>query len=188
MGLGQNWISSENIPKCSNFLMNFDDICRFFLCYSFLAEKQRIKQINYSFLSLSASLDTQDTLQGGIILEWKKFRQEIPVWTVLIYILWIYFEWALSCLSIEGYLTATTWVLVLCFLNMKPQKLLLWKMSPWAFLELWLWWVLWVFFCMPNYTWDVDIKVFVILNLVLQLKSKDAQRKLFLKLFKSGHN
>ena len=93
------------------------------------------------------------------------------------------------CLSIEGYLpVATTWHLVLCFLNMKPQKLLLSKMSPWAFLELWLWWALWVFFCMPNYTWDVDIKVFVILNLVLQLKSKDAQRKLFLKLFKSGHN
>ena len=43
--------------------MNFDDFCSFFQCYSILAEKQRTKQINYSSLSLSASLDTQDTLQ-----------------------------------------------------------------------------------------------------------------------------
>ena len=64
--------------------MNFDDFCSFFQCYSILAEKQRTKQINYSSLSLSASLDTQYTLQGGIIVEWKKFRQEIPVWNVLL--------------------------------------------------------------------------------------------------------
>ena len=32
-----------------------------------------------SFLSLSASLDTQDTLHGGMIVKWKKFWQEIPV-------------------------------------------------------------------------------------------------------------
>ena len=57
--------------------MNFDDFCRFFLCYSILAEKQQTKQIDYSVLSLSASLDTQDTLQGGIIVEWMKFWQEI---------------------------------------------------------------------------------------------------------------
>ena len=59
--------------------MNFDDFHSFFQCYSILAEKQRTKHIDYSSLSLSASLDTQDTLQGGIIVEWKKFRQEIPV-------------------------------------------------------------------------------------------------------------
>ena len=35
---------------------------------------------NHSFLSLSASLDTKDNLQGGIIVEWKKFWQEIPLW------------------------------------------------------------------------------------------------------------
>ena len=44
-----------------------------------MAEKQRTKQTNYSSLSLSASLDTQDTVQGGIIVEWKKFCQETPV-------------------------------------------------------------------------------------------------------------
>ena len=59
--------------------MDFDNFCSFFECHSILAEKQRTKQTNYSFLSFSASLDTQDTLQGGIIVEWKKFRQEIPV-------------------------------------------------------------------------------------------------------------
>ena len=60
--------------------MDFDNFCSFFECHSILAEKQRTKQTNYSSLSLSASLDTQDTLQGGIIVEWKKFWQEIPVW------------------------------------------------------------------------------------------------------------
>ena len=59
--------------------MDFDNFCSFFECYSILAEKQLTKQTNYSFLSLFASLDTQDTLQGGIIVEWKKFQQEIPV-------------------------------------------------------------------------------------------------------------
>ena len=44
-----------------------------------LAEKQQTKETNHSFLSLSASLDIQDTLQGGIIVEWNKFWQEIPV-------------------------------------------------------------------------------------------------------------
>ena len=61
--------------------MDFGDFCRFFQSYCILAEKQQTKQINYSFLSLSASLDTQDTLQGGLIVEWNKFRQEIPVCT-----------------------------------------------------------------------------------------------------------
>ena len=59
--------------------MDFDDFFRLFQYYSIFAEKQRTKQMNYSSLSLSVSLDTQDTLQGGIIVEWKKFRQEIPV-------------------------------------------------------------------------------------------------------------
>ena len=59
--------------------MHFDNFCSFFKCHSILAEKQRTKQTNYSSLSLSASLDTQDTFQGGIIVEWKKFWQEIPV-------------------------------------------------------------------------------------------------------------
>ena len=59
--------------------MDFDGFCRFLNSYCILAEKQQTKQINYSSLSLSASLDTQDTLQGGIIVEWKKFQQEIPV-------------------------------------------------------------------------------------------------------------
>ena len=58
--------------------MNFDDLCRFFQYYSILAKKQQTKQINYS-LSLSASLDTKNTLQSVIIVEWKKFQQEIPV-------------------------------------------------------------------------------------------------------------
>ena len=75
----QNWTNSENIPKNSNFSMDFDNFCSFFECHSILAEKQRTKQTNYSSLSLSTSLDTQDTLQGGIIVEWKKFWQEIPV-------------------------------------------------------------------------------------------------------------
>ena len=35
--------------------------------------------MSYSFLSFSTSMDTQDTLQGGIIVEWKKFQQEILV-------------------------------------------------------------------------------------------------------------
>ena len=60
--------------------MDFDNFCSFFECHSILAEKQRTKQTNYSSLSLSASLDTQDTLKDGIIVEWKKFWQEIPVW------------------------------------------------------------------------------------------------------------
>ena len=76
----QNWTNFENIPKISNFLMDFDNFCSFFEYHSILAEKQRTKQVKYSFLSFSASLDTQDTLQGGIIAEWKKFWQEIPVW------------------------------------------------------------------------------------------------------------
>ncbi len=58
--------------------MDFDNFCSFFECHSILAEKQRTKQTNYSSLSFSASLDTQDTLQGGIRVEWKKFWQDIP--------------------------------------------------------------------------------------------------------------
>jgi hypothetical protein len=49
--------------------MDFDNFYSFFDCHSILAEKQPIKQANYSFLSLSASLDTQDTFQGGIIVK-----------------------------------------------------------------------------------------------------------------------
>ena len=56
--------------------MDFDNFCSFFECHSILAEKQRTKQTNYSSLSLSASLDTQDTLQGGIIVE--KFLARNP--------------------------------------------------------------------------------------------------------------
>ena len=59
--------------------MDFDSFCSFFECHSILAEKQLTKKTNSSSLSLSASLDTQDTFQGGIIVEWKKFWQEIPV-------------------------------------------------------------------------------------------------------------
>ena len=59
--------------------MDFDNFCSFFECHSILAEKQRTKQTNYSSLSLSGSLDTQDTFQGGIIVEWNTFCQEIPV-------------------------------------------------------------------------------------------------------------
>lgn len=68
--------------------MDFDNFCSFFECHSILAEKQRTKQTNYSSLSLSGSLDTQDTFQGGIIVEWKKFWQEIPV-CLLVSNLWI---------------------------------------------------------------------------------------------------
>ena len=49
------------------------------MCHSIWAEKQRTQQTNYSPLSLSASLDTQGTLQVGIIVERNKFWQEIPV-------------------------------------------------------------------------------------------------------------
>ena len=63
--------------------MDFDDFCRFFECYSILAEKQQTKKRNYSSLALSASLDAQDTLWVvNIIVEWKKFWQEIPVWYI----------------------------------------------------------------------------------------------------------
>ena len=75
----QNWTNSENILENSDFSLNFDNFYRFFKCHSILAEKQRTKQTNYNSLSLSTSLDTQDTLQGGIIVEWKKNWQEIPV-------------------------------------------------------------------------------------------------------------
>ena len=54
-----------------------------FECQSIMAEKQQTKQTKYSSLSLSTSLDIQDTFQGGIIEEWKKFWQEIPVFTVV---------------------------------------------------------------------------------------------------------
>ena len=54
-----------------------------FECQSIMAEKQQTKQTKYSSLSLSTSLDIQDTFQGGIIEEWKKFWQEIPVCTVV---------------------------------------------------------------------------------------------------------
>ena len=59
--------------------MDFDNFRSFFEFHSIFAVKQQTKQTNYSSLSLSTSLDTQDTLQGCIIVEWKKFRQEIPV-------------------------------------------------------------------------------------------------------------
>ena len=65
--------------------MDFDNFCSFFECHSILAEKQQTKQTNSSFLSLSPSLDTQDTFHSGIIVEWNKFWQEIPVcfgWTL----------------------------------------------------------------------------------------------------------
>ena len=75
-----NWTNSENIPKNSSFSLDFDDFCWCFECHSILAEKQRTYQTNYSSLTLSPSLDTQDILQDGIIVELKKFRQEIPVW------------------------------------------------------------------------------------------------------------
>ena len=61
--------------------MDFDNFWSLFECHSILAEKQQTKQTNYSSLSFSASLDTQNTFQGGIIVEWKKFWQEIPVCT-----------------------------------------------------------------------------------------------------------
>jgi hypothetical protein len=75
----QNCSNSENILKNSNFSLDFDNFCRFFECHSILAEKQQTKQTNCSSLSLLASLDTQDIAQGGIIVERKKFWQEIPV-------------------------------------------------------------------------------------------------------------
>ena len=59
--------------------MDFDNFCSLFECYSILAEKQRTKQTNSNSLSFFASLETQDTFQAGIIVEWKKFWQEIPV-------------------------------------------------------------------------------------------------------------
>ena len=49
--------------------MDFDNFCRLFERHSTLAEKQQTKQTNYSSLSLSASLDTQGTLQNSIIVE-----------------------------------------------------------------------------------------------------------------------
>ena len=41
----------------------------FFQYHSIWAEKQQTEQINHSSLSLSTSLDTQDTLQGGLVVE-----------------------------------------------------------------------------------------------------------------------
>ena len=60
--------------------MDFDNFFSFFESHSILAEKQRTKQTNSNSLSFFASLETQDTFQAGIIVEWKKFWQEIPVW------------------------------------------------------------------------------------------------------------
>ena len=45
--------------------MDFDNFCSFFECHSILAEKQQTKQTNYSFLSLSPFLDTQDTFHSA---------------------------------------------------------------------------------------------------------------------------
>ena len=59
--------------------MDFEIFFSFFESHSILAEKQRTKQTNYSSLSFSPSLDTQDNFQGVIIVEWKNFWQEIPV-------------------------------------------------------------------------------------------------------------
>ena len=81
--------------------MDFDNFCSFFECHSILAEKQRTKQTNYSSLSFSTSLDTQDTLKGGIIVEWKKFWQEIPVC--------ILYKSKMSC-AILGNLLFELWV------------------------------------------------------------------------------
>ena len=53
--------------------MDLDNFCSFFEYHSILAEKQRTKQTDYSSLSFFTSLDTQDTFQGGMIVEWKKF-------------------------------------------------------------------------------------------------------------------
>ena len=75
----QYWTNFENMPKNGNFSMYFDNFCSFFECHSILAGKQRTKQTNHSSLSYSTSLDTQNTFQGGIIAEWMKFWQEIPV-------------------------------------------------------------------------------------------------------------
>ena len=58
---------------------NFDNFCSFFECHTILTEKQRTKQTDYSSLSLSASLETQDTFQDGVIVDWNKFWQEVPV-------------------------------------------------------------------------------------------------------------
>ena len=63
--------------------MNFDNFCSFFECHSILAEKQQTKQTHYGSLNLSTSLDTQETLQDGITVEWKKFWQEITVWKLI---------------------------------------------------------------------------------------------------------
>mgnify|MGYP007022688549 CR=1 FL=1 len=59
--------------------MDFDNFFSFFESHSILAEKQRTKQTNSNSFSFFASLETQDTFQAGIIVEWKKFWQEIPV-------------------------------------------------------------------------------------------------------------
>ena len=58
--------------------MDFDNFFSFFESHSILAEKQQTKQTNSNSLSFFASLETQDTFQAGIIVEWKKFWQEIP--------------------------------------------------------------------------------------------------------------
>ena len=76
--------------------MYFDNFCSFFECHSILAEKQRTKQTDNSSLSLSPSLDTQDTFHSGIIVEWNKFWQEIPVcsgWSPVKKLFWICSFW-----------------------------------------------------------------------------------------------
>ena len=56
--------------------MDFDNFCSLFECHSILAEKQRTKQTNYSSLSFSASLDTQDTLHtlSETPCDWRKIE------------------------------------------------------------------------------------------------------------------
>ena len=65
--------------------MDFDNFFSFFESHSILAEKQQTKQTNSNSLSFFASLETQDTSQAGIIVVWKKFWKEIPVWKLLSY-------------------------------------------------------------------------------------------------------
>jgi hypothetical protein len=58
---------STNVVQLSNRNMHF---------YRFQCHHSLITQLT---LSLSAFLDTKDTLQGGIIMEWKNFQQQISV-------------------------------------------------------------------------------------------------------------
>ena len=76
----QTWTNSDNIPKNNNFSLDFDNFCKFANVIQFwLKNSKPNKQIIVLWTCPLLWTLCKDTLQDGIIGEWKKFRQEIPV-------------------------------------------------------------------------------------------------------------